>query len=261
MPEPVDIGGTFSLAGKTALVTGASSGLGKRFATTLARAGADVILAARRTDRLEALAREIEGLGRKAHVVALDVVDRTSIEEAVKQAIEKGGKIDILVNNAGVAVTEPALEQTEENWDFVVDTNLKGAFFVAQAVAKHMAASGNGGSIINIASILAERVLKQLVSYAAAKAGLVQATKAMALEWARYDIRVNAIAPGYIITEINRDFLTGEGGEKMRKGVPMRRFGEEHDLDGPLLLLASDASRYMTGSLITVDGGHVLSVP
>lgn len=260
MPETGDIGSTFSLHGRTALVTGASSGLGKRFAMTLARAGADVILAARRTERLETLAAEIEGEGRKAHVVALDVVDTASIEQAVKQAAGLAGKIDILVNNAGVAVTEPALEHTEENWDFVVDTNLKGAFFVAQAVARHMAENG-GGSIVNIASILAERVLKQLVSYAAAKAGLVQATKAMALEWARYDIRVNAIAPGYIITEINRDFLTGEGGDKMRKGVPMRRFGEEHDLDGPLLLLASDASRFMTGSLITVDGGYVLSIP
>lgn len=260
MPETGTNGTMFSLNGKTALVTGASSGLGKRFALTLAVAGADIVLAARRTDRLEALAKEIEDLGRNAYVVALDVTDNVSIQEAVSQAAELSGKIDILVNNAGVAVTEPALEQTEENWDFVLDTNLKGAFFVAQTVAQHMAANG-GGSIINIASILAERVLKQLVSYAAAKAGLVQATKAMALEWARYDIRVNAIAPGYIITEINRDFLTGEGGEKMRKGVPMRRFGEEHDLDGPLLLLAADASRYMTGSLITVDGGHVLSVP
>ncbi len=260
MPETGDTGSTFSLAGKVALVTGASSGLGKRFALTLARAGADVVLAARRTDRLEALAKEIEGLGRTAYVVALDVVDMASIEEAVSHAVKLTGKIDILVNNAGVAVTEPALDHTEENWDFVLDTNLKGAFFVAQTVAKHMAETG-GGSIINIASILAERVLKQLVSYAAAKAGLVQATKAMALEWSRYGIRVNAIAPGYIITEINRDFLTGEGGDKMRKGVPMRRFGEEHDLDGPLLLLASDASAYMTGSLITVDGGHVLSVP
>ncbi|WP_425404912.1 glucose 1-dehydrogenase [Hwanghaeella sp.] len=260
MAETGGIGGRFSLTGKVALVTGASSGLGKRFAVTLADAGADVVLAARRTDRLEALAKEIEALGRTAHVVAMDVVDTASIEAAVNEAVEKAGKIDILVNNAGVAVTEPALEQSEENWDFVVDTNLKGAFFVAQAVAKKMAETG-GGSIINIASILAERVLKQLVSYAAAKAGLVQATKAMALEWSRYGIRVNAIAPGYIITEINRDFLTGEGGDKMRKGVPMRRFGEEQDLDGPLLLLASDASAYMTGSLITVDGGHVLSVP
>lgn len=260
MERTGDPGSMFSLAGKTALVTGASSGLGKRFALTLAKAGADVVLAARRTDRLEALAKEIERLGRKAHVIAMDVVDTSAIEAGVGEAIRMAGRIDILVNNAGVAVTEPALEHTEENWDFVVDTNLKGAFFVAQTVAKHMAEQG-GGSIINIASILAERVLKQLVSYAAAKAGLVQATKAMALEWARYGIRINAIAPGYIITEINHDFLTGEGGEKMKKGVPMRRFGQEYDLDGPLLLLASDASGYMTGSLITVDGGHVLSVP
>jgi len=260
MTAAADLSDLFSLSGQTALVTGASSGLGRRFALTLAAAGADVVLAARRTDKLNELAGEIAGLGRRAEAVAMDVTDLSSIETAVHTAHRNMGRIDILVNNAGVAVTKSALDHTEEDWDFVIDTNLKGAFFVAQTVAKTMAEDG-GGSIINIASILGERVLKQLASYAAAKAGLVQATKSMALEWARHNIRVNAVAPGYIITEINRDFLTGAGGEKMRKGVPMRRFGEESDLDGPLLLLASGASGFMTGSVLTVDGGHVLSVP
>lgn len=255
-----DASALFSLSGKVALVTGASSGLGRRFALTLAQAGADVVLAARRTDKLEELAGEIAALGQRAEAVSMDVTDHTSIQSAVQTATGTLGGIDILINNAGVAVTKLALDHDEEDWDFVVDTNLKGAFFVAQTVAKAMMENG-GGSIVNVASILGERVLKQLVSYAAAKAGLVQATKAMALEWARYGIRVNAIAPGYIITEINRDFLTGDGGEKMRKGVPMRRFGEESDLDGPLLLLAGDGSKFMTGSVLTVDGGHVLSVP
>ncbi len=260
MTAVAELSDLFSLSGKTALVTGASSGLGRRFALTLAKAGADVVLAARRTDKLNELAGEVAGLGRRAEAVAMDVTDLDSIGQAVQMAHRNMGRIDILVNNAGVAVTKSAFDHGEEDWDFVVDTNLKGAFFVAQTVAKTMAEDG-GGSIVNIASILGERVLKQLSSYAAAKAGLVQVTKTMALEWARYNIRVNAIAPGYIITEINRDFLTGEGGDKMRKGVPLRRFGEESDLDGPLLLLAGGASGFMTGSVLTGDGGHVLSVP
>ncbi len=251
----------FSLEGKTALVTGASSGLGRRFATCLSDAGANVILAARRTDKLDALAEDLRSKGGTAIAVAMDVTDQSSIETAVKTGWDEMGRIDILVNNAGVAVTKTALDHEEKDWDFVMDTNLKGAFFAARAVANRQATDQQGGTIINIASILGERVLKQLVSYAAAKAGLVQMTKALALEWARYDIRVNAIAPGYIITEINRDFLTGHSGDKMRMGVPMRKFGEESDLDGPLLLLAGEGSRLMTGTVLTVDGGHVLSIP
>ena len=253
-------GALFSLTGKTALVTGASSGLGRHFARTLARAGADVVLAARRTDKLNELAGEIAGLGQRAEAVAMDVTDLASIEKGVAEAVRGMGRIDILINNAGIAVTKSALDHSEADWDSVVDTNLKGAMFVAQATARSMAETG-GGSIVNIASILGERVLKNLVSYAAAKAGLVQASKAMALEWARHGVRVNVLSPGYIATDINRGFLESDGGVKLMKGIPMRRFGAESDLDGPLLLLASDASAFMTGSVMTVDGGHVLSVP
>jgi len=251
----------FDLTGKVALVTGASSGLGRRFAYTLAEAGADVIVAARRAERLHELAGEIAGLGRRGEAVSLDVSDPASIDATIATAWDSMGRVDILVNNAGVALTKPFLEQTVEDWDLVLDTNLKGAFLVAQATARRMVDAGEGGNIVNIASIIAQRVEKQLVGYAASKAGLVQVTKTMALELARHGIRVNALAPGYVVTEINRDFLEGEAGEKMKRGVPMRRFGQVEDLDGPLLLLASDASRYMTGSVVTVDGGHTLSLP
>lgn len=250
----------FDLTGKVALVTGASSGLGRQFALTLAEAGADVVVAARRAERLHELAGEIAGHGRRGEALSLDVSDPASIAAATATAWSTMGRIDILVNNAGVALTKPFLEQTVEDWDFVLDTNLKGAFLVAQAVARRMVEDGRGGNIVNIASIIAQRVEKQLVAYAASKAGLVQVTKTMALELARHDIRVNAIAPGYVITEINKDFLESEAGEKMKRGVPMRRFGAVEDLDGPLLLLAGDGSRFMTGSVVTVDGGHTLAL-
>ncbi len=254
----IDLSKLTDLSGKTALVTGASSGLGAHFARVLAAAGADVGLAARRVDKLAQLAEELEGMGVRAEAAPMDVTDLSSIEPAVLAIEESLDRVDILVNNAGVAETKSVLDHTEADWDFVLDTNLKGAFFVAQTVAKRMVEDGKGGAIVNIASILSERVLKQLSSYAAAKAGLAQATKAMALELARYSIRVNALAPGYIATDINRDFLAGEAGEAMRRGVPMRRFGELSDLDGPLLLLAGAGGSFMTGAVVTVDGGHVL---
>ena len=248
-----------SLKNKVALVTGASSGLGTHFAHTLARAGARVALAARRKERLHAVAREIGDAGGHAMSVTLDVVDPASIEAAVARTAEKLGPIDILVNNSGIAVARSALDTTPEEWDATMDTNLRGAFLVAGAVARHLVSRSHPGSIINIASITAFRTAGQLSAYAASKAGLVHLTNVLALEWARHGIRVNAIAPGYIETDINRTFFASPAGEAVIRRIPQRRLGKPEDLDGALLLLASDAGRYMTGSTITVDGGHVVS--
>ncbi|HEX6141534.1 MAG TPA: glucose 1-dehydrogenase [Geminicoccaceae bacterium] len=249
---------TFDLAGKVALVTGASQGLGQRFATVLAEHGAAVGLAARQAKKLEALKADIEAKGGGVAAVALDVTDVGSIGRAFDQVEAALGPVDVLVNNAGVAVTRSTLDQTPDDWDMVVDTNLKGAFFVAQAAARRMAARG-GGSIVNIASVLSFAVVGHLGPYAASKGGLLQVTRTMALELARQNVRVNALAPGYIETEINRDFLATEPGQRMLKRIPQRRFGRVEDLDGALLLLASDAGRYITGSTIVVDGGMLLT--
>ena len=246
------------LSGKTALVTGASQGLGRRFAIVLAKHGAKVALAARQVEKLDGLKRDIEQDGGKACTARLDVTDTSSIETCLDKVESDLGSPDILVNNAGVAVSKPFLEQTEDDWNKVVGTNLTGAFFVAQAVARRMVAEGRGGSIVNIASVLALDVIGHVAPYAASKGGIWQATKTMALELARHQIRVNALAPGYIETDINRDFLSSETGQKMKKMIPQRRFGEPEDLDGALLLLASDAGRYITGSIIVVDGGFML---
>jgi 3-oxoacyl-[acyl-carrier protein] reductase len=248
----------FDLSGKVALVTGASQGLGRRFAETLARHGATVALAARQTARLEDLREAIEGAGGRAASFALDVTETASIEPALERIEAALGPLDVLVNNAGVAVSKAVLEQTEADWDKVLGTNLKGAFFTAQAVAKRMAARG-GGNIVNVASVLALDVVGHLAPYAASKSGLWQLTRTMALELARHQVRVNALAPGYIETEINRDFLATDSGDRMKKRIPQRRFGTPEDLDGALLLLASDASRYMTGSIIVIDGGLMLA--
>jgi NAD(P)-dependent dehydrogenase (short-subunit alcohol dehydrogenase family) len=249
----------FDLSGRIALVTGASQGLGRRFAKTLAGHGAAVGLAARQLDKLAELEREIAADGGRVASVALDVTNRNSIERAIGTIEDALGPIDVLINNAGVAVSKSVLEQTEADWDKVVGTNLKGAFFVAQTIAKRMVERG-GGNIVNIASVLALDVIGHLAPYAAAKGGLWQLTRTMALELARHDVRVNALAPGYIVTEINREFLeTGPAGERIKKRIPQRRFGTPEDLDGALLLLASDASRYMTGSIIVIDGGLMLA--
>jgi NAD(P)-dependent dehydrogenase (short-subunit alcohol dehydrogenase family) len=240
-------------------VTGASSGLGRHFALTLARHGARVALAARRMDALNDVRREIEGEGGVALAVALDVTLEESVRSAVTEANRALGGIDILINNSGVALTKAALEQTAADWDFVVDTNLKGAFLVATETARAMVAAGRGGSIVNIASIVGLRPISQLASYAASKAGLIHLTHALALELARHGIRVNAIAPGYFATEMNDAFWETEPGRAMIKRIPQRRLGRLPDLDGPLLLLASDASAYMTGAVIPVDGGHLVS--
>jgi NAD(P)-dependent dehydrogenase (short-subunit alcohol dehydrogenase family) len=245
------------LNGAVALITGASSGLGKQFAQTLARSGARVALAARRREALAEVAAEITAAGGTAAVVAADVTSAAGVAGMIEQAVEALGPLTIVVNNAGIARPGAALELDEESWDAVVDTNLRGAWLVAQQAAKHMVAAGVQGSIINIASILAFRVTGYNAPYIAAKAGLLHLTQALALEWARYGIRVNAIAPGYFETDINRDFWNTAPGQAMIKRIPQRRLGQPADLDGALLLLASSASAYMTGSCITVDGGHL----
>ena len=249
----------FDVRGKIALVTGASSGLGDNFARVLAAAGATVAVAARRTERLATLVADIERAGGKAIAVAMDVSDPASVKAGFATISKNVGAPDIIVNNAGVAQAKPSIELTEEDWHGVMGTNLDGVWRVATHAARAMVAAGKGGSIINIASVLGMRVATNLLAYATAKAAVIQMTEALALEWARYKIRVNAIAPGYIETEINRGFFQTEAGQSMVKRVPQRRIGDPSVLDGALLLLASDASSYMTGSTVVVDGGHVVN--
>lgn len=245
----------FDLHGKTAFVTGASSGLGRHFAATLANAGADVIIAARRTDQLADTAASITARGGRCIAVPLDVTDSASIA-ALSAALSD---IDIVVNNAGIVRENSFCDQTEANWDAVIDTNAKGVFLITQLAAKIMRTHGRGGSIINVASILGLRQASGLAPYAVSKAAVIQLTKTAALELARFGIRVNALAPGYFETEMNGEFWTSAAGQAMLKRVPFRRIGQPEELDGPLLLLASDASSFMTGSVIEVDGGHLVS--
>jgi len=248
----------FRLDGQCALVTGASGSLGRHFANVLARAGAAVALSARRLDELEVIAAEIRAAGGAATAIALDVTDAGSIATAFSAAEEMLGPITLLVNNAGVAVTKPLLEYDEADWDKVMDTNLKGAWLVAQEAARRMVEAG-GGNIINIASILGLRVIGGVPAYCASKAGLIHLTKALALELGPHGVRVNTLAPGYIETDLNRDFFASNAGRSLIERIPHRRLGQLEDLDGSLLLLASDASRYMTGTVVTVDGGHTIS--
>lgn len=259
IPERAAVLPSFSLYGRCALVTGASSGLGEHFAHVLATAGARVWLAARRIDRLQALEGELRARGSQVDSVALDVSRGDSVTSAFDVMARMGCVPDLVVNNAGIGLGTPAIETSEHDWNQVVDTNLKGAWLVATEAARRLVAAGRPGSIVNVASILGERVQLAVAPYAASKAGLVHLTKALALEWARYRIRVNALCPGYIVTDINRDFLASEPGDLLRKRIPQRRFGEARDLDGPLLLLASDAGRYMTGAVVAADGGHLVS--
>jgi NAD(P)-dependent dehydrogenase (short-subunit alcohol dehydrogenase family) len=248
-----------TLAGRTALVTGANGGLGSHFAQTLADAGADVAVAARRLESLRAVEQAIQSTGRRVHAVALDVTDPASVAAAIDQAAAALGPITVLVNNAGIAITKPLLDHTEEDWKQVIEVNLNGAWRVAQAAARHMVRHQQGGSIVNIASILGLRVSAQVPSYAASKAALIQLTKAMALELARHRIRVNALAPGYVETGINREFFASEAGQALVKRVPQRRIGQPAELDGALLLLASDAGSFTTGAVLAVDGGHLVN--
>ena len=246
------------LQGRVALVTGASSGLGRHFALTLA-AGARVAVVARRKALIEEVAAEIKAAGVDACAVTMDVTKPKSVARAFDSVTKKLGQPEIVINNAGTAIGKPLLDMMEEDWDKVIDTNLKGAWIVAQEAARRMSETRSGGSIVNIASILGFRVSPGVAPYAVSKAGVVQMTKAMALELARYNIRVNALAPGYVETDLNRDFLNTEVGQRMTNRIPMRRVGQVTDLNGPLLLLASDASNYMTGAIIPVDGGHLVS--
>ena len=243
------------LTGKRALITGASSvGFGAHFARTLARAGAHVVVTARRLEPLQDLVKSIEADGGAASAVQIDVSNPESVEAAFAAA----GPIDVVVNNAGVDVSGSCLKLSEKDWDYVLDINLKGVWLIATEAARRMTAAGNGGSIINIASITGHQGPKGAAPYAVSKAGVLHLTKQLALELARYGIRVNSISPGYFATDLNREFLESDAGQAMLKRIAMRRFGNFEELDGALLLLASDASSFMTGSDIVVDGGHLL---
>jgi NAD(P)-dependent dehydrogenase (short-subunit alcohol dehydrogenase family) len=256
--NPVGIEVNFE--GKIALITGASSGLGARFAKILAQAGAQVVLASRRVDRLKELRAEIEADGGAAHVVQLDVTDYASIKSAIAHAETEAGPIDILVNNSGVSTTQRLIDVTPEDYSFVMDTNQRGAFFVAQETAKRMLARAKGDPkkqhrIINIASVAGLRVLPQIGIYCMSKAAVVHMTKSMAVEWGRYNINVNAICPGYIGTEINEDHFKTEHGQQLINTLPRKRLGKPEDLDGILLFLAAEESHFINGAIMTADDG------
>lgn len=254
---------SIDLEGRVALVTGASSGLGAQFAKTLSKAGACVVLAARRVERLKALRAEIEAGGGDAHVVSMDVTDIDSIAAAVARAETEVGTLDILINNSGVSTTQRLTEVTPDDYDYVMDTNVRGAFFVAQEVGKRMLARARGaapgtytgGRIVNIASMAGLRVLSQIGVYAMSKAAVIHMTRAMALEWGKYDINVNAICPGYIDTEINHHHWQTDQGRKLVDLLPRKRVGQPQDLDTTLLMLCAKESRFINGAVIQADDG------
>lgn len=248
---------SFDLGDKIALVTGASGGLGEQFARALAGAGAQVALAARRLEKLEALAGELNAAGGRTFPVALDVTDRADVLRALDETEERAGRVNVLVNNSGIVTSKPIFEHTEEDWDSIMAVNLKGAWLMAQEVARRLVEAKAPGSIINIASIIGYgRVSGQIHEYVASKGGLIQLTKSMATELGPTGVRVNALAPGYVITDLNREWLTSSTtGDRLRQRIPQQRFAEPKELDATLLLLASDASAYMTGSVIEIDGG------
>ena len=251
------------LAGRVALVTGASSGLGSQFARTLAKAGAGVVLAARRVDKLMSLRAEIESEGGDAHVVELDVTKHDSIKAAVAHAETEMGTIDILVNNSGVSTTQKLVDVSPKDYDFIMDTNTRGAFFVAQEVGKRMIARSRGtapgtftgGRIVNIASMAGLRVLGQIGVYCMSKAAVIHMTRAMALEWGRFGINVNAICPGYIDTEINHHHWKTEAGQKLVQMLPRKRVGQPQDLDATLMMLCANESHFINGAVIQADDG------
>jgi NAD(P)-dependent dehydrogenase (short-subunit alcohol dehydrogenase family) len=251
----------FSLQGRVALVTGASSGLGTQFAKALADNGAAVALVARRAERLKALKAEIEGKGGKAIAIEADVTDRAAVSHAFDAAEKAFGTVTILVNNAGIAQSaRRAIEVTEEEWRKVLGLDVDAVFYNAQEAARRMLAAGKKGAVVNIASVLGFGVAKGTAAYAVSKAAVVQITKALALELAFKGVRVNAIAPGWFVTEINDDYLLGDAGEQLKRDIPMGRFGAAGDLDGALLLLVSDAGSYITGVTLVVDGGQVVQI-
>ncbi len=249
----------FDLSGEVALVTGASSGIGRHLAELLAAAGAKVALAARRQDRLEELGHEIGAAGGRALPIACDVTKRASIANAIAAAEDGLGSLSILVNNAGVVVSKPLFEHSEEDWDFVLDTNLKGAWLMAREFARHLIDRKRPGRIINISSVLAARTIGRVPAYCAAKAGLNHLTHVLAMELARYRILVNAIAPGYVETDFNRAFFQSDAGKALIGRIPLKCLGQPPDLDGAMLLLASPAGAYITGAIIAVDGGHAVA--
>ena len=258
MSTPLD---RFRLDGQTIAVTGASSGFGHHFAGVLASAGARVVLGARRVEKIEARVEEIRAAGGEAIGLPLDVTNRESLEQFLDGAWDLAGRLDCLIQNAGVEAGAKTFDMIdEEDWDFVLDTNLKSVWLGAKLYAERVKAHGQeGGNIVNVGSISAIRTIKGQFPYAVSKAGLHKATEVLALEAAKLGIRVNTLAPGYILTDVSRVLLESPGSDEFRKGIPQRRYGEFDDLDGPLLLLASDASTYMTGSTIVVDGGHLCS--
>ncbi len=257
---------TIDLSGRVALVTGASSGLGMQFAKTLARAGAAVVLAGRRVERLKTLRAEIEADGGDAHVVTVDVTDCHSIRAAVAHAETEMGTLDILVNNSGVSTTQRLSDVTEEDYDYVFDTNTRGAFFMAQEVGKRMLARAQGsapgtftgGRIVNVASMAGLRVLSQIGVYCMSKAAVVHMTRAMALEWGKYGINVNAICPGYIDTEINHHYWQTEGGRRLVDILPRKRVGQPQDLDSVLMMLCANESHFVNGAIIQADDGFAV---
>jgi NAD(P)-dependent dehydrogenase (short-subunit alcohol dehydrogenase family) len=247
---------SFDLTGEVALVTGASSGIGRHLAELLAAAGAKVGLAARRLDLLADAARDIAAAGGESLPISLDVTQSDSVVAAVAKAESELGPLTILVNNAGVVVSKPLFEHTEADWDYVVDTNLKGAWLAAREFAHHLVGLKRPGRIINISSVLGFRTIGRVPAYCAAKAGLTHLTHVLAMELARHGILVNALAPGYVETDFNRAFFQTEPGKALISRIPLRRLGQNEDLDGALLFLASTASAYVTGAVIAVDGGH-----
>ena len=247
---------SFGIAGQVALVTGASSGIGRHFAALLAAAGVKVALAARRVERLAELAREIEAAGGQSLPIACDVTRSDGVAAAVAAAENELGPLTLLVNNAGVVVSKPLFEHTEADWDHVIDTNLKGAWLMAREFAQHLVGLKRPGRIINISSVLGFRTIGRVPAYCAAKAGLTHLTHVLAMELARFGILVNALAPGYVETDFNRAFFQTEPGKALISRIPLKRLGQTEDLDGALLFLASPASAYVTGTVISVDGGH-----
>ncbi|MBI3089310.1 MAG: glucose 1-dehydrogenase [Candidatus Tectomicrobia bacterium] len=246
----------FSLQGKIAVVTGGGRGLGRAIAEGFAEAGADVVLVARTQAQLDAAARHIEGLGRRAHPVAADVTKRRDVEHVVAEAVQRFGQIDILANVAGMNIEGPSAEQTEEDWDAVLAVNLKGCYLGCQTVGRHMIERG-GGRIINMSSIGGLIGIARNSAYTAAKAGIIMLSRSLAVEWARYRINVNALCPGYFITDINRDYFASESGQAfIKRFIPLRRTGQIEEIKGAAIFLASPASNFMTGSALVIDGGQ-----